>query len=224
MQVIVTSYCRLKYLKQTVESLRQDPIQLYIVDGGSDPETREYIREVSDGHLFFDGNPGADHLKTAGIKQFVTDPEFIISSDDLKYPAGYSELILRQYRAINTGHDKWTFVACNMPHIQVPGWSKVNGVALYEVGTSQVAGAILSLEACKKVGYFPVYGRSGQGDWAISRRLRIAGYRLAYWQQPVIEHIGWTKFTDYPEYSAQFKEDEERWIKAAQQDILKDKV
>jgi len=231
MQVIITSYCRLKYLRQTVESLRQDDIQLFIADGGSDDETKEYIKSAADGWLFFENNPGADVLKTAGIKEFVTEREFLISSDDLRYPAGYSRLITEQYRKINPANKKpeWTFVACNMPmieenHLDSPAWKMVNGVQLLPVATSQVAGAILDLEACKSVGYFPVYGRSGQGDWAISKRLREVGYHLAYWRAPIIGHIGQDKWHDFPEYSAAFKNDEDSWIESAMWDKLKGKV
>jgi glycosyltransferase involved in cell wall biosynthesis len=226
MQVIVTSFCRLKYLKQTVESLRQDEIQLFISDGGSDDETKYYIEQVSDGHLFFEDNPGADHLKTEGIKKFVTDKEFMISSDDLRYPAGYSKLIMDNYRAVNDRRLAWTFMACNMPMIEGnnQSWKLVNGIAVLETAVSQVAGAILDTEVCRNVGYFPVYGRSGQGDWAISKRIRAKGYSIGYWRQPIIEHIGQTKWEDFPEYSAKFKADEDEWISKAQFDTLRDKL
>jgi len=214
MQVIVTSYCRPLYLRQTVKSLRQDPIELYIVDGGSDQETCDYIRSVADGCLFFEGNPGADHLKTEGIKQFVTEPEFVITSDDIAYPKGYSAQILANYRAINKNGLEWTFCACNQWSITSnPGhrFITVNGVEILPVATSQVLGAIIDTEICRSVGYFPVYGKSGQGDWAFSKRLRDRGLKMGYWRQPIAEHIGRNKWIDYPEYSEAFAQDEKHF-------------
>ena len=142
MQVIVISYKRLKYLKQTVESLRQDDIELFIVDGGSDFETKQYIMGAADKYLLFEDNPGADFLKTEGIKKFITDPVFMLSSDDLVYPKGYSKLLLEQYEKIRV-IGQYTFMACNMPYIEAQKdivWQKVNGVEIYPVDTSQVAG------------------------------------------------------------------------------------
>ncbi len=224
MQVVVTSYQRPKYLKPTLESLRQDDVELFVVDGGSDEETVEYIKKTCDKALFFKGNPGADALKTAGVQQLVTDKEFVISSDDLVYPKGYSQLILSQYRQLNKDYFKWTFIACSMDHIiaQVgDGYSFINGVKLYPVATSQVAGAIIDTEVCKRVGYFPVYGKSGQGDWAFSRRLREQGLALGYFRYPVLKHIGSDKDIDYPEYSQMFRDDELKWRDIARRDELR---
>lgn len=224
MQVIVTSYARPKYLKPTIESLRQDKIELYVVDGGSDPETCEYIRSVADGALFFQGNPGADFLKTEGIKAFATEPEVIISSDDLGFPAGYSTLMMEQYRKLNQYGLKWTFVACNLDWIAASfchEFVPVNGVRIREVGVSQVAGAILDVEVCKAVGYFPVqYGKTGLGDCALSKRLRQRGLRLCYLWEPCLAHLGQTKDQDYPEYTQKFRsaENNDLW-KAACGDL-----
>lgn len=233
MQIVVTSYKRLKYLKQCVESIRQDNVQLFIADGGSDEETKEYIKQNADGFIFFEGNPGADFLKTEGIKAFVTDKEFIISSDDLVYPKGYSELILNQYKKLNADGLKWTFCACNMqsledevkkynnPALHSWKWEIVNGVEILKVVVSQVAGAILDLELCKFVGYFPAYGKSGYGDRAISKRLQALGINLCFFRNPMIDHIGRNKAIDFPEYSADFERDEAVWQDKAARDELK---
>jgi len=221
MQVIVTSYRRPLYLRRTLESLRQDSIELYVVDVGADQETREYIERTADGALFLDHDPGADGSKTEGIKRFVTDPEFLITSDDLVFPAGYSSLISDQYRKLNAGGLQWTFCSCNLGYIrdQFPNeFPKINGVRIREVETSQVSGAIVDTAICRKVGYFPVYGKSGQGDWAFSKRLRALGLRMGYFWEPMLDHIGGNKHLDYPEYTKEFRIDEDTWWERARVD------
>lgn len=212
LQVIVTSYRRLAYLKKTVESLRQDQIELFIIDGGSDVETLEYIQGVSDEALYLKDNPGADVLKTEGIKRFITNPEYMVSSDDLGYPAGYSELLMDQYRAINKDGLAWTFMACNQDrrdiHIaQTKGWSIVNGVEVCSVQHSQVAGAIIDTAATKFVGYFPRHGIYSGGDMAFSKRMRAIGLKVGYFRRPILIHYGQGKMRDYPEYDAACKAD-----------------
>ena len=207
-QIILTSYIRLKYLVPTVESLRQDDVELYIVDGGSDDETIKFIKQNADGYLLFKDNPGADYLKTTGIKKFVTNDEFIITSDDLIYPAGYSKQILKNYRTINQDGLKWDFVACGKPVLETKGYVErfitVKGIDVWPAHNSQVAGAIINTALCKSVGYFPHYGKSGQGDLSYSKRMRDRGIKIGYWRNVYIDHIGAAKFRDFPEYSAAF--------------------
>ncbi len=223
-QVIVTSYRRLAYLQRTVESLRQNDIQLFIVDGGSDEETRQYIASVADGHLFFENNPGADYLKTVGVKRFATQPEFMLSSDDLVYPKDGVPWAFEQYRRLNRDGLRWTFCACNMDYIDAhpprPFVSQ-HGVDILEVNTSQVAGAIIDTAVCRELGYFPVYGRSGQGDWAFSKRVRERGLRMCYFRRPCLKHIGAAKWHDYPDYARDFEEDERLYQALAKRDVLR---
>lgn len=211
MQVLVTSYRRLKYLRRTVESLRQDDVQIFVIDGGSDDETLHWIQENADGWLFFKDNPGADHLKTEGIKQFVKDREFLLTSDDLLFPAGYSTEILSNYMALNARYPiiDWTFCACSMPHqgIKETDWKDVNGVECFPCKTSQVAGAIIDTDICRQVGYFPNYGRAGHGDFAFNRRLQNLGIRRCYWKSPSVVHIGGDKAKDYPDLHRFYERD-----------------
>lgn len=223
LQVIVTSYQRLNYLKQCIESLRKDFVEIFVADGGSDSETRKYIVSMADGWIFFDGNPGADFLKTEGIKTFVSNPEFMITSDDLVYPSGYSNLLLEQYRLLNKDGLGWSFCACNKWEIEnnphyLRQFIKVNGVEILPVATCQVAGAIIDYDLCESVGFFPNYGRSGQGDWAFSKRLRDVGIKMGYFKRPICKHIGHTKAIDYPEYSAVFARDENKYFHHARED------
>ena len=60
MQVIVTSFRRFKYLKQTIESLRQDDVELIIVDDGSNnSEIEDYIQSNADIAILCKDNRGA---------------------------------------------------------------------------------------------------------------------------------------------------------------------
>jgi len=212
MQVILTSYRRLAYMRRTVESLRQDPIELYIIDGGSDPETVEWIKQSADGWLLFRHNPGADFLKTEGIKAFGTDNEFLVTADDLLYPAGYSDRIRANYLALNSHYPEieWTFCACQMEHQRITEWDTINGIECRPAKTSQVAGAIIDREICRQVGYFPNYGRTGQGDFAFNSRLEAIGIRRCYWRDPCLIHIGADKPKDYPALHAEYCADKRR--------------
>jgi glycosyltransferase involved in cell wall biosynthesis len=221
MQVIVTSYQRPRYLRQTVESLRQDDVRLIIVDGGSDPETQEYIQRAADVAVLLDGNPGADALKNAGIECAGEAAEVMITSDDLLFPKGYSALALGQYRRLNRFGLKWSFCACSMDYIEKwppRPWVIHDGVEMLEVSTCQVSGAILDVGAWRKLGGFPAYGQSGQGDWAFSKRLREAGLRMCYFRQPCLQHLGANKWEDYPEYALAFERDECQWQRKAKLD------
>lgn len=223
-QVVITSYQRPRYLIPCLESFRQDDVELYVVDGGSDEETRRSIYERATGYYMMEGNPGADVLKNEGVRRFVTQPEFIISADDIVVPRGYSSLIFEQYRALNAGREKpeWTMMSCNMAYIEAGGWGDkfktVNGVEVLEVGASNTVATIMDTAACKAVNYWPIYGKSGQGDHAISRRLIAAGYKIGYFRKPLVQHLGDNKWVDYPEYSKAFKLDEDFWYHEARKD------
>lgn len=224
MHVIVTSYRRPKYLKPTLESLRLDRShKIFVADGGSDAATLAIIRNLADGHLVLEGNPGADVLKNMGITEWGKGQQRVmITSDDLVYPPGAVSWALEQYSRLNRGKAKWTFCACNMDYIdKAPPrpFVSLNGVDLLEVDTCQVSGAILEIDVWKKVGGFPVYGRSGQGDWAISRRLRQLGYRMGYFRRPCLVHLGAAKWSDYPDYSADFERDSSLFQAAAKKDL-----
>ncbi len=223
LQVIVTSYCRPLYLEPCLKSLRQDEVELYVVDGGSDRQTIDLIKAYASRYILLSGNPGADVLKNEGIKAFATNPEFMITSDDIQYPAGYSQKLMAQYEKLNQGRrpPHWTFCACSLPHyVSHPGEIH-NGVNVLPTGTSQVLGAIIDTEVCRSVGHFPVYGKSGQGDWAFSKRLRDRGIQMCYFREPVVVHLGLNKLADYPEYSAEFRKDEDYWLPLAQRDALR---
>jgi len=213
MQVIVTSCKRLKYLKRTIESLRQDDVQLIVVDDGSnDPEIESYIRENADIPVLCTVNKGADFSKNVGLA-YVTDDIFMITSDDLVYPKGYSKLLEDQYRKINEIELKYMFMACNMYTVEAKlkhKWVKINNISLFTVCKSQVAGAILNTKIVRNMGGWPIYGTTGAGDRALSHKLRCAGYLVGYFKNPMIEHIGNQKYTDYPEYSKEFRIDQLR--------------
>jgi len=211
-QIILTSYIRPKYLIPTVESLRQDDVELYIVDGGSNDETVKFIKQNSNGCLLFKNNPGADFLKTEGIKKFVTNDRFIITSDDLVFSKGYSKQLMESHDKLNLDGLKWDFVACGKTRHRKEPWCNhfitVNGVGVMPVRYGQVAGAVITTELCKSVGYFPLCGKSGQGDLAYSTFMKNKGIKIGYFQDILIEDIGRFKFRDYPEYTRNFQADE----------------
>lgn len=237
-QCIVTSYRRLKYLRPCLESMALDSVDLYVVDGGGDAEIAYFLLWaktgglVKDYHITSEENPGADVLKNIGIENYVTQPQFIISSDDLIYPPGWATMLTGNYRKLNSGPDKYTMCACSTEaliadyghkpeHADGNVYRTVNGVRFMETGYSMVAGAVMDTEAVRRVGGFPVYGKTGCGDVAISKRLRTLGYKCGYFMSPVCDHIGRAKPIDYPEYSAAFKIDEDVWFWKAAKDEWK---
>lgn len=83
----------------------------------------------------------------------------------------------------------------------------INGVKCLPAAVSQVAGAIIDTEIAHRVGYFPNYGKTGQGDFAFNRRLEAIGIQRCYWRNPTIIHIGADKPVDYPELHAMYVAD-----------------
>lgn len=235
-QVIVTSYRRLNYLNQTLESMRQDDVEIIVIDGsaGDGGEMERFLQSAyADGLLdefyqFSEPNPGADVLKNHGVG-CIDQPTFIISSDDLIYPPGWATLLMDNYRKINSGPDKYTMCACSTEEL-IAEWGKrpehadgnayrtINGVKFMGVGFSMVAGAVMDTDAVRRVGCFPVYGKTGCGDVAISKRLGKLGYHVGYFREPVCRHIGREKVADYPEYSAAFRIDEDEYFQKAARD------
>jgi glycosyltransferase involved in cell wall biosynthesis len=203
MQVLVQSYQRLKYLKQTVESLRHDDVEICIVDGGSDAETVEYIGKVANKCLLYTDNPGADYLKNEGIKQLITDDHFILSADDIVYPKGYADMMRHRFNLLNKVQLQWVFCSCNMANVEAQPiqWKSVNGVELHEVSGPQSASAVVSKVALMQVGLFPVqFGKYGAGDWALGKALLRNKYKCCYLREPMVEHLGNNNAVDYPEF------------------------
>lgn len=218
--VIVTSYARPQYLEPCLESLRQDDVHLIVVDGGDSAQSLQIAHRHADRVVSLAGNPGADVLKNEGIA-LVDQPHFIITSDDLTFPPGYSIALVEQFYRVGS---RYVFCACATEEIVRDHSAKfhaVNGVDWLNVGSSMVSGAIMDTAAVRRVGGFPVYGKSGQGDHAISKRLRACGYHVGYFRTPTCRHIGAAKFTDYPEYSQAFATDENQWYARAMADPWK---
>ena len=205
MQVLIQSDQRLNYLKQTVESLRQDDVEICIVDGGSDDETVKYIAGAVDKYLLFKDNPGADFLKNEGIKQLITDDYFILSADDIVYPQNYSFMLQHRIKLLNEFELKWAFCACNMWHVQAQPirWQEFQGFDIYQVSTPQSASAVVSRKALLEVGLYPEFGKFGAGDWALGKKLIKAGYKCCYLREPMVEHLGHNNAVDYPEFQKQ---------------------
>lgn len=225
-QVIVTSWQRPKYLLPTLHSLRQDNIELYVADGGSDEETIKIIREYADDFLVLPGNPGADVSKNEGIRRFVTNPYFIITSDDLLFEKGYSDLIVEQFTKLNSERLVYAMMACSTDHIiyhhQAGFVPTEHGFRIMPVGTCMVSGAIMPTQLFHIIGGFPVYGKSGCGDHAISKVLRDLGYKLGFFEDIVCKHIGVNKAHDYADYTTDFRVDEDEAYPRSIQHRLED--
>ena len=234
LQRIVTSYRRPKYLEPCLESMKAGgDVELYVVDGDQGGGgVIDAIKRYADDYRLIEGNPGADVLKNVGIRDFVTQPIFCITSDDFLYPAGWAELAVSNFMIANGATTteaqvpalrRLRFAMLASPteqviarHTQPEGvgdgvgvhYQRINGIELMPTGISMVAGTIMHTEAVREVGGFPVYGKTGQGDIAISRAFRGRGFQVGYLRHPVIQHLGRFKGTDYPEYTADWNADD----------------
>lgn len=237
---IVTSYQRPKYLEQCLASLQKfkEWIEIIVVDGGSDKYTIEIIRDMADESILLRNNPGADVLKNEGIARVQT-PYFLIGSDDYTFPDGWFHTVRLQYQILNAAGLKFVMMATPTElviqrHTFEPGQGPSkrgvgyhysvepkSGLEIMTTSVAMVAGTVMDTEATRAVGCFPVYGKTGQGDIAISKRFRKLGYEVGYFKDPVLVHLGQDKDVDYPEYSADFEADDsiyqqiardEKWV------------
>jgi glycosyltransferase involved in cell wall biosynthesis len=228
LQCVVTSYKRKKYLEPTLKSMKVSGVELYVVDGGSDDETVEIIRRYADGYVLMEDNPGADVLKNEGIRRFVTNEEFCITSDDFLYPEGWVDDLLGQWHKLKAVVGKsrnrigFAMLACPTElvierHTQEKGngrgmgfhYTDFEGIWAMPTSVAMVAGTMMSTALTRAAGGFPVYGKTGQGDIAISRIFRKMGFDVGYLRSPVLVHLGQDKETDYPEYTANFDADDD---------------
>ncbi len=83
---------------------------------------------------------------------------------------------------------------------------------------TMVAGTMMDRDAAQRVGNFPVYGKTGQGDIAISLRLKRLGFEVGYFRDPVLKHLGEGKASDYADYTADFDADDDVWQARARAD------
>lgn len=236
LQCIVTSYNRRKYLKPCLESMALDPIDLYVVDGGSEPDVMMYLEmaklkgTIKD-YCVLPNNPGADVLKNTGIERYVTNREFVMSSDDFLFHRGWSVRLTEQYRALNRGGLRYHMVACptelviKRHIIDFPGgkYKEVNGVLFFETSCAMVAGTMMDTATTRRVGLFPVFGQGGHGDVAIGSRMRKLGCKVGYLADPIIWHLGHEpdKEQHFPEYAKAYQDDNDMWFQKAKEDDWK---
>jgi glycosyltransferase involved in cell wall biosynthesis len=202
--------------------MKKANIELCVVDGGECAESRAIARELADVVIELRNNPGADVLKNVGIEHFVTDDIFLISSDDFVYPDNWLGTLLDQWERVNSAGLLYAMMASPTEtviarHTNPEGVGRGVGVhykpgpgntQIMTTSITMVAGTIMDTAACYYVGGFPVYGKTGQGDIAISRTLRKAGYEVGYFRDPVLVHLGEDKRDDYPDYSNEFAADD----------------
>jgi glycosyltransferase involved in cell wall biosynthesis len=234
LQCLITTYRRPKYLEQCLRSMRDQAgaaIELFVVSGDDDPETVAILEQLADRYRLIPDNPGADVLKNEGIADFITDPSFLISSDDFLYPANWVPTVLEQWERCNQPNRAFAMMASPSEEIvafhAAPGFTggtryrPIRGLDLMPTGVSMCAGAMMDSELCDHVrralkrkgqaGPFPVYGVTGQGDIAIAKEFAALGFEVGYFRHPVLKHIGGQKGVDYPEYTADFAADDSVW-------------
>lgn len=236
-EIVVTSYRRLKYLKPSIGSIRANSpeMRIIIADGGSNEETVDFIKANADEYVLLEGNPGADVLKNEGIGR-VTMSHFFITSDDYLYPPGWAETAWSQFELLNAGLAKRGKQPCGMlacptdlvieRHTQEPGHGRGCGMHYFDTfgiwymptSVAMVAGTIMNREGVLACEGFPVYGKSGQGDIAISRRLHRLGFEVGYLRTPVLNHLGENKAEDYPDYTKMFDDDDAIYQALARKD------
>jgi glycosyltransferase involved in cell wall biosynthesis len=228
LQCVVTSFRRPKYLEPCLKSMKVPGVEIYVVDGGSDDETVDIIKRYADGYALLDDNPGADVLKNEGIRRFVTNEEFCITSDDFIYPEGWVDDLLDQWDKLKAGPGKSRnrigFAMLASPtelvierHTREVGdgrgqgfhYVDVEGLWCMPTSVAMVAGTMMNTALTLEAGGFPVYGKTGQGDIAISRIFRAMGYDVGYLRSPVLVHLGQDKASDYPDYTINFDEDDD---------------
>jgi hypothetical protein len=210
------------------------------------PDIADICSVYADYVLSVPGNPGADVLKNQGILRGVlkrgdalVPPYFVVSSDDLQYPEGWFEELVDQWLTIRDAGKrtgvKYGMMACPTRmviehHTFEPGAgpggsgmgyhyqpAKGSTLEIMTTSVSMVSGAMMDTAAVAAIGGFPVYGRSGQGDIAISKEFRARKFEVGYFKRPMLEHIGQTKHADYPAYSAAFDTDDAVWQQRARE-------
>lgn len=234
MEILITTWNRLAYLKLTIKGIKENanaPVRIYACDGGSTDGTIEWLKGNQDIEkmALFEDNPGADHLKSYGAKEFVEGGKFFITSDDIVPPKDYIIGMLGIDYLLNSGKLEYVFICPTTAHLnsifeyQERKWQNVRGVDLIKVGAPQPQCSLVDKKTLEGVGYFPrQYGKSGSGDFALGKRIAKLGHKSCYVKDVVVEHIGASKEKDYPEYSKDFDADKNSTSEIALLDNLPD--
>jgi glycosyltransferase involved in cell wall biosynthesis len=98
--IIIPTFNRLKLVKQTIESLKQNtPRELYslvVVDGGSTDGTREYLKSQEIDRLIFKDCNSPGEAKNIGVA--ASPGEFLyISDSDMYFKEGWLQALMRAY-------------------------------------------------------------------------------------------------------------------------------
>jgi len=227
MDVVITTYNRLKYLRPTLLNLMKEAVldnHYYIVDGGSNDGTVEYIRElykeeVLSGYSLYKDNIGADILKSRGAQRFIEGDRGMISSDDLEYPPAYDHVLNFMYDEL-AKDNKIYGVMAKLDVIPHEGKRFKDSTIFFRETKMQPAG-IFNKELLEELGYFPrQYGPLGSGDHALYRRILKLGYKSFWVTPPLVHHTGVHKKDDYPEQHKFYVETKAKIIEDAMNDAL----
>lgn len=174
------------------------------------------------------------HHKVNLPSVFPIPDDFIVTSDDFIFPVSWLNQLIFQWRAIRAAGaklgirygmmacptdlviERHTFPegggpnrrGCGYHYQKAPGCPEIE---IMPTSVTMVAGTIMDTLAVHQCNGFPVYGRTGQGDIAISIELRARNWERGYFKEPVLRHLGQAKYEDYPDYSAAFEADDDIW-------------
>jgi len=100
--IIIPTYNRLPLLKETLESvfsqINHHPVEVIVVDDGSEDGTWEYLKELSNKYSFLkifrhSQNLGVSSARNSGLKLAKGKYVFFLASDDLLLPRSLEKLI-----------------------------------------------------------------------------------------------------------------------------------
>ncbi|MGC9109174.1 MAG: glycosyltransferase family 2 protein [Caldimicrobium sp.] len=100
--IIIPTYNRLPLLKETLESvfsqINHHPVEVIVVDDGSEDGTWEYLKELSNKYSFLKifrhpQNLGVSSARNSGLKLAKGKYVFFLDSDDLLLPRSLEKLI-----------------------------------------------------------------------------------------------------------------------------------
>jgi GT2 family glycosyltransferase len=229
LQVIITTFDRLKYLKLTLDSLINNAsgdydLDIYVIDGGStNDDTVGYIRRWFEdgslaGYALFEGNPGADVLKSYGVDRFMKSAG-VLTSDDLGYPVNWDRTLIEAAREFPSAIS----ISCKIDNFDQDYFGMRRGKFKYTDALPYQPCGLLKKAAFKEIGYWPrQYGVTGCGDFAITARLSAKGYQTIFIENVELIHYGQNKPEDYPEQYAFYLEHEKVVYPLATADALPD--
>jgi len=185
LSIVLPSYNQVKYLKQTVDSLRRNTyhfFELIIVDDNSDPDTVRYIRSLEcvryynrkQRFITYNWNKGA----RAATGEYVA-----FLNNDITLSRHWDVYLM------NSLNDK-TWIA--NPYQKDSGYPTPYGKSI-RTGSIDVRGAcfMLKKETLERIGYFPECMKHWYSDWWLGWIVTNKYKKSVSWiQESLIHHYG----------------------------------